>query len=243
LKEGVLLNPPNMPKWRNLPLKRIFSRSFALPVAVDNDANAAALAEKTFGAGKGVNSLFYYTVSTGIGGGLIIDGKIFHGASFDAGEIGHSVALPEGPKCNCGKRGCLEALASGTAIARFAREKAKRNSLILKLAGKRKDIDAACVAGAALKKDRLALAIYNQAAFYLGLSITNVIQIINPEMIVIGGGVAKAGPILFRPLMKTVRAYTWPRPYRSCKIVPAKLKDKVGDLGAISLLLERLNLG
>ncbi|MBZ9577911.1 ROK family protein [Patescibacteria group bacterium] len=243
LTRGVLINPPNMPTWRNLPLKTIFARGFGLPVAVDNDANCAALAEKTFGAGKGVNSLFYYTVSTGIGGGLIINGEVFHGASFDAGEIGHSVVLPQGPRCNCGKRGCLEALASGTAIARIAREKAKRSSLILKLAGKRKDIDAACVARAALKKDRLALAIYNQAAFYLGLSITNVIQIINPEMIVIGGGVSRAGPILFRPLMKTVRAYTWPRPYRSCKIVPAKLKDAVGDLGAISLLLKKDNLG
>ncbi|MBU3933562.1 MAG: ROK family protein [Candidatus Omnitrophica bacterium] len=242
-KKGLLITSPNMPTWRNVPLKRIFSRSFTLPVAVDNDANCAALAEKTFGAGKGVNSLFYYTVSTGIGGGLIINGEIFHGASNDAGEIGHSVVLPEGPKCNCGKRGCLEALASGTAIARIARERARRNSLILKLAGKRKDINAGIVAQAALKGDKLARAIYEQAAFYLGLSITNVIQIINPEMIVIGGGVAKAGPILFRPLVKTVRAYTWPRPYRSCKIVPAKLKDAVGDLGAISLLLKGFHLG
>lgn len=240
LKRGLLINPPNMPTWRNVPLRSIFSRSFALPVCVDNDANSAALAEKTFGAGKHLKNLFYYTVSTGIGGGLIIDGEIYHGASFDAGEIGHSVILPKGPRCNCGKRGCLEALASGTAIARIAQEKAGRNSLILKLAGKKKNITASIVARAALKKDALAQKIYRQAAFYLGLSVSNVIQIINPEMIVIGGGVSKAGKILFQPLMQTVRTFSWPRPYRSCQIVPAKLKDIVGDLGAISLVLKKI---
>jgi len=237
LKKGVLIASPNMPTWRNVPLKRIFSRSFALAVAVDNDANCAALGEKTFGAGKDVKNLFYYTVSTGIGGGLIIDGKVYHGASFDAGEIGHSVVLPKGPKCNCGKRGCLEALASGTAIAGIARERVTGNSLILKLAGKKRDINAEIVARAALKGDKLARAIYEQAAFYLGLSAANVIQILNPEMIVIGGGVSKAGKILFGPMAKTARTFCWVRPYRSCKIVPAKLKDTVGDLGAISLLV------
>ncbi len=239
LKSGLLINPPNMPTWRNVRLRRIFSRSFALPVVMDNDANSAALAEKTFGAGKHVKNLFYYTVSTGIGGGLIIGGEIYHGVSFDAGEIGHSVVLPDGPRCNCGKRGCLEALASGTAIARIAQEEVGKNSLILKLAGKRKDITASIVAQAALKGDRLARQIFRQAAFYLGLSVTNVIQIINPEMIVIGGGVSKAGKILFQPLVQTVRSFSWVRPYRSCKIVPAKLKDIVGDLGAISLVLKK----
>ena len=236
LNRGILLNPPNMPTWRNVPLKKIFFQAFGFKVAVDNDANSAALAEKTFGAGKNVQSLFYYTVSTGIGGGLIIDGRIHHGASFDAGEIGHSVILPKGPKCRCGKYGCLEALASGTSIARIARERVNKNSLILKLAGKKKDIDAIIVAQAAKKGDRLARTIYQQAAFYLGLSVTNVIQIINPEMIVMGGGVSKAGEILFRPLIKTVRRFSWLRPLRSCRIVRAKLRDAVGDLGAISLI-------
>ncbi len=240
LKKGVLIKPPNMPAWRNVPLKRIFASSFALPVFVDNDANCAALGEKTFGAGKTVRDLFYYTVSTGIGGGLIINGDIYHGASSDAGEIGHSVIVPDGPRCNCGKRGCLEALASGTSIARIARKKVTEGSLILKLAKNKKKIDAEIVARAARKGDRLARQIYRQAAFYLGLSVTNVIHTINPEMIVIGGGVSKAGSILFKPLRNTVRKFSWPRPYRACKIVPAKLKDAVGDLGAISLVLKKL---
>lgn len=238
LKKGLLINPPNMPTWRNVPLRKIFARSFSLPVAIDNDANCAALAEKTFGAGRKVRTLFYYTVSTGVGGGLIIDGQIHHGASFDAGEIGHSVLLPGGPKCMCGKQGCLEALSSGTAIARMARKQAATNSLILKLAGSRKDINAIIVAQAAYQGNRLARAIYQQAAFYLGLSIANVIQVINPEMIVIGGGISKAGKLLFQPLIKTARKFSWPRPYRSCKIVLAQLKDNVGDLGAISLILK-----
>ena len=240
LKKGVLINPANMPAWRNVPLKRIFASSFALPVFVDNDANCAALGEKTFGAGKKVKDLFYYTVSTGIGGGLIINADIYHGASSDAGEIGHSIIVPDGPRCNCGKRGCLEALASGTAIARIARERVTRNSLILKLAGSKKDIDARIVEDAASKRDALARAIFREAAFYLGLSVTNVIHTINPEMIVIGGGVSRAGKILFKPLLQTVRKFSWPRPYRACKIVPAKLKDAVGDLGAISLVLKKL---
>jgi len=240
LKKGILINPANMRTWRNVPLKTTFSRSFSLPVFVDNDANCAALGEKTFGAGKKVKDLFYYTVSTGIGGGLIIDGKIHHGVSCDAGEIGHSVILPGGPRCNCGKRGCLEALASGTAIAKVARKVADKNSLILKLAGKTSCISAIIVAQAALKGDRLAQQIYNRAAFYLGLSVTNVIQVINPEMVVIGGGVSKTGKLLFKPLLQTIRKFTWARPYRNCKIVPAKLKDVVGDLGAISLVLENV---
>ena len=238
LKKGVLIKPPNMPTWRNVPLKRIFASSFPLPVVIDNDANSAALAEKTFGAGIDAQNIFYYTVSTGVGGGLIIDGKIVHGSSCDAGEIGHSIVLPGGPRCNCGKRGCLEALASGTAIAKIARKKATANSLILRLAGKKQNISADIVAGAAKKGDRLARRIYQQAAFYLGLSVANVIQIVNPEMIIIGGGVSKAGKLLFGPLIQAARNFCWARPYQSCKIVPAKLKDTVGDLGAISLVLQ-----
>jgi len=236
LKKGMILNPPNLAGWHNLPLKKIIARSFPLPVAIDNDANCAALAEKTFGAGKKVNSLFYYTVSTGIGGGLIIDGKLCHGASSDAGEIGHTILLPKGPKCNCGKVGCLEALASGTAIGKTARKKAGKNSLILKLVKKRSAIDAVVVAQAAAKGDKLARAIYAEAAFYLGLSIVSVIQIINPEMIVIGGGVTKTGALFFKPLRETVRQHCWSRPLKACKIVPAKLKDAVCDLGAMSLV-------
>ncbi|MCQ9208106.1 MAG: ROK family protein [Omnitrophica bacterium] len=242
LTKGVLIKSPNMPTWRNVALNKVFSKAFRLPVVIDNDANAAALAEKTFGAGKAVKNLFYYTVSTGIGGGLIIDGEIYHGASFDAGEIGHSVILPAGPKCACGKRGCLEALASGTSIARVARERVKKSSLILKLAGTKQNIDATIVAQAVREGDKLAREIFQEVAFYLGLSVTNVIQVINPEMIVIGGGVSKAGPILFQPMIKTVRKLTWARPYRSCKIVRAKLKDIVGDLGAISLVLKKRQL-
>ncbi|MBN2097730.1 MAG: ROK family protein, partial [Candidatus Omnitrophica bacterium] len=113
LKKGVLITAPNMPNWRNVPVKKIVAGDFSFPIAIDNDANCAALGEQTFGAGKKVEHLFYYTVSTGIGGGLIINGRIYHGATNDAGEIGHTVILPQGPRCNCGKRGCLEALASG----------------------------------------------------------------------------------------------------------------------------------
>ena len=239
LKKGILISAPNMPSWHNVPLKRIFSRSFNLEVVVDNDANAAALGEKIFGAGKRVKNLFYYTVSTGVGGGLIIDGQIHHGASFDAGEIGHTVILPRGPKCNCGKRGCLESLASGTAIARIARERVTKDALILKLAGKKKNIDAAVVGQAARQGDRLAREIYRRAAFYLGISVANVIQIVNPEMIIIGGGVSRAGSLLFKPLIQTVRTFSWTRAFQSCRIIRSKLKETAGDLGAMSLVIKK----
>ena len=240
LKKGILISAPNMRTWRNVALKETFSRRFKLPVVVENDANAAALAEKTFGAGKKVKNLFYYTVSTGVGGGLIINGKIHHGASGDAGEIGHTLILPGGPKCGCGKKGCLEALASGTAIAREARARAPKNSVLLTLAGERKNITAVHVARAARSGDAFSKKIYQEAAFYMGLSVVNVIQVFNPEMIVIGGGVSKTGKLFFAPLMKTVRSFAWKRPLGSCKIVSAQLKDNVGDLGAMSGVLQRL---
>ncbi|MFC1631037.1 ROK family protein [Candidatus Omnitrophota bacterium] len=237
LKKGTVVSPPNMPSWRNVALRQTLARSFPLPVFMDNDANCAAKAEKMFGAGKNVDNLFYYTVSTGIGGGIIIAGKIYHGVTVDAGEIGHTILLPEGPKCGCGKRGCLEALASGTAIARIAREKATKKSLILKIAGQKKNINAVHVAQAARRGDRLAQTIFDQASFYLAISVANVIQVLNPEMIVIGGGVSKVGSLLFTPLKRYVAKFSWARPRNKCKIVPAALKDKVGDLGAISLVL------
>lgn len=237
---GTIFATPNMPAWNGVCLKEIFGKEFEVPIAVDNDANAAALGEKVFGAGKEVNGLFYFTVSTGIGGGLIIDGKIYHGASFDAAEVGHMTILPDGPKCGCGKQGCLEALASGTAIARRAKEKVKDNpgSLILKLVGGDLNlINASVVREAAAKGDILAKEIWEEAGRYLGIGVANVLNLINPQMVIIGGGVAKAGELLFRPMRESAAREAFGRTFESCKIVPSELGDMVGDLGAISLVL------
>ncbi len=237
---GTILGSPNMPGWKGISLKDILNNEFGLPVILDNDANAAALGEKIFGAGKDVDTLFYFTVSTGIGGGLIINGKIHHGASFNAAEVGHMVILPDGPKCNCGKRGCLEALASGTAIAKNAREKVKANpfSLIMKLANNNTElITAQIVAEAAKGGDELAKQIYQQAGTFLGIGVANVLNLINPQVVVIDGGVSYSGNILFEPLRKRAKQEAFGRTYQSCQIVPSKLGRMVGDLGAVSLVL------
>lgn len=237
---GTILATPNMPGWNGVCLKEILGKEFEIPIVVDNDGNAAALGEKVFGQGKDVNNLFYFTVSTGIGGGLIIDGKIYHGASFDAAEVGHMTVLPDGPKCGCGKLGCLEALASGTAIARMAKEKVKDNpgSLILKLAGGGlNQINAGLVREAAEKGDVLAKEIWLEVGRYLGIGVANVLNLINPQMVIIGGGVAKAGELLFKPVRESAAKEAFARTYESCQILPSKLGDMVGDFGAISLVL------
>jgi glucokinase len=241
-EKGLVLSPPNLPGWDRVPLKKYLQDEFDFRVVMDNDANCAGLAEKMFGAGTTVSDLFYFTVSTGIGGGVIIDGKIYRGASFDAGEVGHSTILPDGPVCNCGKRGCLEALASGTAIARIARERVRSQpeSEIIKLVeGKTDMITAQVVLRAARLGDKLAGDIWKESGTYLGIGVSNVIQILNPEMAVLGGSVTKAGRLLFDPLRTVAAKYTWQRAFRRCKIVRARLGNNVGDLGAISLLLQK----
>ena len=234
-RSGRLISSPNLASWRNVPLKGYFRRRLKVPVAVENDANAAALGERYFGAGKGKNNLLFYTVSTGIGGGIIIQGKIYQGKSLNAGELGHTLMLAKGPKCGCGKRGCLEALASGTAIAKIARKRIKTNpgSRLARLKGK---IDAHQVAEAARRGDRLAREIFQEACGYLGLNIANMIQSLDPEMVIIGGGVSSEGKIFFAPLKNKVKRHLWPKLYRSCPIVKAKLGSNAGALGMVALV-------
>ena len=243
---GVLLSSPNLPRLSNVPLKALLEREIKAPVWLANDASLAALGEHRFGAGRGFSHLVYITVSTGIGGGVIIDNGLFLGGQGFAAEIGHMVIDPDGPRCACGNIGCLEALASGSAIARMALEELSRGkvSIITSLADNDlSQVTAEMVARAAQSGDPLAEEIMDRAGTSLGIGVVNLLHLFDPELVIIGGGVSKAGPILFRPLVNTVRAYAWLRPYRSCKIVPAKLKDAVGDLGAISLLLKRFHLG
>lgn len=232
--KGIIFSSPNL-KWSNICLKEILEKEFAVPTIIENDANLAGLGEKTLGAGKKSKSLFYLTLSTGIGGAFILNKKIYQGATFDAGEIGHNIILPNGPKCNCGRSGCLEALSSGTAIARKAREKISKNSrsLILKLAGNKKElITAQTVVKAVSQGDELAQQIWNEACYFLGIGIANMISLLNPEMVIIGGGVSKAGSVLFKPLRKIVKELSWERAIKSCQIVKAKLKNP-GIVGAL----------
>lgn len=237
---GVVLFAPNL-GWHNVPVGEIMEKEFGVPVMVENDANLAGLAEARVGAGKGSKNMVYMTVSTGIGGGIIIDGEIYRGSGFVAGEIGHMVILPGGPKCGCGNQGCYEALASGTAIARMARDRvaSKAKTSILEHAGGDLDaISAKHVADAAKAGDAVAKEIIEEAATYLGIGMANLINILNPDVIVVGGGVSQMGDMLFVPARNSAMKNALPSSAEGVRIVPAALGGDVGVMGAALLVLE-----
>lgn len=241
-RSGVVFQPPNLAGWYNVPLADLLRRRLELPVFVENDANAAALGEWWVGAGRGVHDLVYITVSTGIGGGLIINDALVHGVSGTAGEIGHITIDIHGPRCVCGNTGCLEVLASGKAIARMAREAiaARRSTKVLELAGGDTErITAEVVATAARQGDAVAREIFDQAGTYVGVAVASVVNLLNPAKVVIGGGVSKAGDLLFAPVRRTVRERAFERPARDAEIVPAALGDDVGVVGAAAVVFAR----
>ena len=201
---GVILNPPNLPCWRNFPLAKSVQKFMTVPVKVDNDANAAALAEVRWGAAREYRNVFYATIGTGIGTGIVIDGKIFHGRTGAAGEGGHNSIDHKGPICGCGKPGCIEVLASGNAIARRARERiaAGVSSEILKLAGGNIDtIRGETVGEALVADDPLAKELMLQSTEMLAVWLANMIDLLDPEVIVIGGGAA----MLYQPFYDALR--------------------------------------
>jgi glucokinase len=201
---GVILNPPNVPCWRNFRLAEAVQKVYRVPVRVDNDANGAALAEARWGAGRGCPSVFYATIGTGIGTGIIFDGRIFHGRTGAAGEGGHVSIDYRGPLCNCGKPGCIEVLASGTAIAKRAREKIAggRKSSMLELAGGNLGAVTGEIIGQAFAAgDPLAKAILTETAEMVALWLGNMIDLLDPHVIVIGGGAAA----LLQPFFEHMR--------------------------------------
>lgn len=235
---GTVLETPNLP-FENLPIQAILEREIGGAVFVGNDADLAGLAEYELGAGKDARHMIYMTISTGVGGGLIIDGKPYTGAGI-AGEIGHMVVLPDGPVCGCGKRGHIEALASGTAIARLARARlaAGEPSSLLELAGgSLEKVSARLVNQAAQEGDPLALSIITDAGRYLGIHIASLMMAFNPEMIVLGGGVTRVGSLLFKPMEAAIEEYCInPRYWERTPVVLAKLGSDVGLYGAGALV-------
>ncbi len=219
-EKGIVVEAPNMPGWKRVHLKEIFEKEFRVPVFVDNDANCAALAEAWFGAGKFVKHFLYITVSTGIGGGIIIDKKLYRGAIGAAGEFGHMIIDSENKyQCACGNHGCLEALASGTAIKKIT------------------GMDAIAAHLAAHQGDKKAKKALDEVAHYLAIGIANLVNIFNPEMIVIGGGLSNMWQHIGLPVKKEFKKYALTLPAKSVKIVRAKLKGDAGVLGAAVLCL------
>lgn len=236
--EGVVLLSHHVPGWENVPLREQLVARFGVPAAVDNDANVAALGEWRFGAGQGCHSLLYVTVSTGIGGGWVLDRRIYHGADSLAGEIGHMTVQPGGPVCTCGRRGCLEAVAAGAAIARRARERLTAKPQvggILRglVGGDAGAVTAKHVSQAAEAGDELAQQVLEEAARALGFGIGCAIALMNPERVVVGGGVAKSRECYFDAVRAAARANVLQG--MRVDIVPAALGDDAPLWGAIAL--------
>lgn len=234
-KNGMVTFSPNLPGWRDIPLVAMLRERYPLDVYLIHDASAAAVAEHCLGAGKGTRHMIYLTVSTGIGGGIIINGKLYQGTAGAAGEIGHMVIDYRGPKCNCGNYGCLEVLASGPALARDAAKwiQAGRKSILSEMVhGKLDELTARDVGNAARQGDKVALAAIRQIAEYLGVALTNLVNIFNPEMIVVGGGVSNLGELLLRSVRQVVKERGFPFAVSNVRIIKALLGDNVGVLGA-----------
>ena len=235
IKNGIVTSSPNLPGWRNIHLREILSEKLGVRIHLINDASAAALGEHRLGAGKVLKNLVYLTVSTGIGGGIIINNELYIGTDGCAGELGHMIVEANGPLCKCGSYGCLEVMASGTALASktAARIRNGEKSQVVDIVdGIIENITAEKVALAARKGDPLACDMVNRVAFYLGIGMSNIINIFNPEMIIIGGGMSKMGEMLLRPARKVVRERALKFPARNTNIVRARLGDNAGTIGA-----------
>ena len=233
---GVVLITPNL-GWQNFPLRDEIVNRVGLPATLDNDANCATLGEWWLGAGRGANNVVGITIGTGIGGGIILDGKLFHGASDVAGELGHTTIDSTGRRCKCGNYGCLEAYASGPAIADRAREAlagAEASVLIEMVGGQLDLITAQTVYDAALKDDSLAREVVRDTARFLGAGIANMLNILNPNVVVVMGGVTAAGDALMDPLRAEVRRRAFRPAVDACEIVLGTLPGTAGVVGAIA---------
>ncbi|MDD2200728.1 MAG: ROK family protein [Firmicutes bacterium] len=240
-EKGTVVDAPNL-KWKNVPVTSVVRAATGLPVYLENDANVAALAENRMGAGRGTKNMVYVTVSTGIGSGLILDGKLYSGITGAAGELGHVTMVPDGPMCGCGNRGCLESLASGTAIARRAKEAASRaagDGILMAAEGKIENIDAVLVSSCAEAGDPMAVAILRNAFEYLGIAVANLVNLLNVEMVVIGGGVSNIGDVLFDTVRRVVGLRAFHFMAKDVEIVPAALGVDAGMLGAACYAMER----
>ena len=226
--------------WRNVAIRELIQQEFNIATYLENDANAAAYGETLLGAGRGFSNVVYITVSTGIGSGLVINRQIHRGKHDAAGELGHICVELNGRKCSCGNRGCLQAYASGTAIAQIARERAlcQKESRILSLAdGKIESIDCLTVEKAAYEGDSLVKELWHEAGVSLGQGISIIMQMLDPDIVVIGGGVTKAWKLFYEPMVRVVGQQTYKLISDDMLIVPAQLGEDSGVLGAAMIAL------
>ena len=240
-KTGVVKLAPNIPGWVNVPIAQMIEDEFHIPTRIDNDVRCAALGELKFGAGKGCENFICITVGTGIGSGIVINGKVVRGATNAAGELGHiKLQMNGGPICGCGDTGCLEAFASGPAIVAMAQEyiKGGKSTKFREMAAAEGgEITPYMVAKAAEEGDPVAKRIFEIVGEYIGIGLTSVINLLNPEKVIIGGGVAESGELLLGPIRKTIKERAMVVAGNAVEIVPAQLGNSAGVIGA-SMLIE-----
>jgi glucokinase len=240
-RSGIVFTSSNLPDWEGYPLRDTARQRLGLPVVIDNDSHCAGLGEHRFGAGRGSKHMCYVTFSTGYGMGIIIDGKVYRGAFGSTGEIGHTIIVPDGELCTCGKHGCVMAYACGLALSRLACERVCKGepTILRDICGESPEyISGEAIAKAASEGDRLARELIDNAARYFGISLANVLELFNPEIVVIGGGLAKMGPLLLGPCLETTRQNTHPELYNATRFELSQLWDKAGMLGAAALIWE-----
>lgn len=244
-RTGVVINPPNLPGWVNIKFTKRVEEKFKLPARLENDANAAGLAEVLFGAAAGYNDIFYVTVSTGVGTGIIINKKIYHGKNGVAAEGGHvSIDYNSPYRCGCGTPGCIEALAAGPAMVRRARVKLEQEHMLPSLLRDRTQnhlsrITPQMIEQTAADGDEVARFIIDETGFFLGVWLASMISLLDPDAIVIGGGVSRIGKPLFDKIRKTIPQYTINSRFaKDTPLLPAKLQNNVGIFGAASLFLQ-----
>ncbi len=237
IEKGLVMSPSNLQDWDNFPIVKLFGDRFKVPVVLDNDANTAALGEYVYGAGRGYRNIIYITVSTGIGGGIIINGEIFHGVGAGAGELGHTIVQPDGVRCNCGSIGCLETICAGVHIARRAKMRLASGepSLMNELVSNINEVTAKTIVEAVRKKDKLASEIWTETCRFLAIGVANIITLIAPEAVIIGGGVASAGELLFAPLRSFLPQFVSMIPIDKVAVLPAELGGESGVCGALAL--------
>lgn len=238
-EKGIIYNLTNVKGWRNVALRDIMRKRLGLPVYIDNDAQLAALGEMEWGAAKGYKDIICITLGSGVGGGIIINGELYHGRDYSAAEIGHICIDRNGPLCNCGGRGCLEAFVGSSYIVKevIKRLKAGAKSIVPKLAkGKFSNITPKIIDEAARQGDGLAINTWKEAGCNIGIGLAGVVNLLHPEIIVIGGGISKAKRILFEAIRKSVRDRAMDIFVKGLRVVRARFIEEAGVVGAAALV-------
>jgi glucokinase len=237
MDKGIVVKSPNFPDWNNLPLKEELENALHIPVVIENDANAAALGEQWRGAGHGIGSMILVTLGTGVGGGIVLDSRIWHGADGMAGEIGHMTIIPDGRLCGCGNTGCLEMYASARGIVQSYREEAGRTT---SETGDQQAITSEEVYQQARSGNEHAIGVMKEMGRLLGIGLANLINIFNPEMIVIGGGVKEAWQLFIGATHQEIMRRAFQIPAERTNIVPSLLGDDAGMVGAAAVALQKI---